>query len=400
MKAMERFLRYAALDTGADENSGAHPSSDKQWALARLLEQELAELGAQRVRVTEHCVVYAEIPANAEGQPAVGLIAHMDTSPSVPTGPVHPQRIVYTGGDLTLAPGVVMREAEYPSLQRHIGQELIVTDGQTLLGGDDKAGIAEIMTACEMIIKDPSLLHGKLCIAFTPDEEIGHGVDTFDPQAFGADFAYTVDGGAVNTLNFECFNACTALVTVTGVNIHPGTAKNIMKNAALIATEFAALLPPAETPAHTEGREGFYHLAEIRGEEIKATLKYILRDHDRGRFEARKEQMLSAAQFLNTRYCTGTVGVALEDSYYNMREIIDKHPAVVARALDGMRAVGEEPQLVPIRGGTDGARLTFMGIPCPNLPTGTYNMHGVMEYVSVSEMEKITRMIVEIAKAR
>ena len=400
MTAKERFLRYVTIDTGSDPNSGAHPSTDTQWKLARLLAQELTALGAEDVSVSEHCEVYASFPANTPGQPAIGLIAHMDTSPSVPTGPVRPRCVTYTGGDLPVGHGMVMRPAEYPSLLRHVGHELVITDGATLLGGDDKAGIAEILAACEIIHNTPSIQHGKLCIAFTPDEEIGHGVDTFDVKSFGADFAYTVDGGKPDTLNYECFNACSATVTVTGINIHPGAAKNIMKNAALIATEFAALLPPAETPAHTENREGFYHLSEMHGDESKAVLQYIVRDHDRARFETRKETMLAAAAFLNARYGETTVSVSLEDSYYNMRDEIDKHPAVVARALEGLRAIGEEPKTEPIRGGTDGARLTDLGLPCPNLPTGAYNLHGVMEYVSVPEMEKITQLLIEIIKAR
>jgi len=400
MTTKERFLRYVAIDTGSDENSGAHPSSDKQWALARLLEQELTELGAQDVRVSDTCTVYASIPANAEDQPAIGFIAHMDTSPSVPTGPVNARCVLYEGGDLEVGSGVVMRASEFPSLQSHAGQELIVTDGATLLGGDDKAGVAEIMAACEILLSDPSIMHGKLCIAFTPDEEIGHGVDFFDVDGFGAEFAYTVDGGAPYILNYECFNACSARIAIKGVNVHPGTAKNVMKNAALIATEFAGLLPLAETPSHTEGREGFYHLTDIRGDETNASLHYILRDHDRARFEARKERVLAAAAFLNGRYGAGAVTVDLEDTYSNMREEIDKHPEIIRRALDGLRAVGETPEVVPIRGGTDGSRLTVMGLPCPNLPTGVYNMHSVMEYASVPEMEEVTRLLIEIIRAR
>jgi len=400
MSAKEKFLRYVAIDTGADENSGTHPSSDKQWTLARLLERELRDLGAEDVRVSEQCVVYASFPANAENQPAIGFIAHLDTSPSVPTGPVHARSVVYEGGDLEIGNGVVMTEREFPELVKNAGQELIVTDGTTLLGGDDKAGIAAIMAACEIMKGNPAIKHGKLCIAFTPDEEIGEGPDFFDVKGFGADFAYTVDGGAPDTFNYENFNACAAVVTVKGVNVHPGTSKNIMKNAALIATEFAALLPPAETPAHTEKREGFYHLTHISGEEIKATLKYIVRDHDKAKFEARKQRVQAAADFLNGQYGAGTVTVSLKDSYYNMRDEIDKHPEVVRRALDGIRAIGEDPVAVPIRGGTDGSRLTYMGLPCPNLPTGMHNVHGLMEYVSVPELEKATQLIIEIAKAR
>ncbi len=400
MTTKERFLRYVAVDTGADENSGTHPSSAGQWTLAKLLMKELEELGARDVRISEQCVVYATLPANAPGQPVIGFIAHLDTSPSVPTGPVHARAVHYAGGDLAIGNGVTLREAEFPSLKRHAGHELIVTDGTTLLGGDDKAGVASIMAACELLQKDPAFRHGEIRVAFTPDEEIGQGADCFDVNAFGADFAYTVDGGAPDTVNLECFNACTASVTVTGVNVHPGTAKNIMKNAALIATEFAALLPPAETPSHTEDREGFYHLASISGEETKATMRYILRDHDRARFEARKQRVLAAAAFLNGRYGAGTVTVSLQDTYYNMGDEISKRPEIMARALDGLRAVGETPKVEPIRGGTDGSRLTYMGLPCPNLPTGAYNMHGVMEYVSVPEMETVTRLLLEIAKAR
>ncbi len=400
MSVKERFLRYVAIDTGADENSGTHPSSDKQWTLARLLEQELKDLGAQDVWVSEQCVVYASFPANADKQPAIGFIAHMDTSPSVPTGPVHARSVFYPGRDLDVGHGVVMTEKAFPELSKNAGQELIVTDGTTLLGGDDKAGVAAIMAACERMVGDPAIKHGKLCIAFTPDEEIGEGVDYFDVKGFGADFAYTVDGGPPNMLNYECFNACAAEVTVAGVNVHPGSSKNIMKNAALIAAEFVSLLPPSETPAHTENREGFYHLASINGEEIKATLRYIIRDHDRAKFEARKQCMLDTAAFLNGRYGENTVTVAMKDSYYNMRDELDNHPEVVQRALDGIRAIGETPDVVPIRGGTDGSRLTYMGLPCPNLPTGSHNVHGLMEYVSVPELEKVTQLIIEVAKAR
>lgn len=400
MSVKERFLRYVAIDTGADENSGTHPSSARQWTLARLLEQELKALGAQDVRVSEQCVVYASFPANAENQPAVGFIAHMDTSPSVPTGPVRARSVFYAGGDLAIGNGVVMTEKAFPELTKNAGQELIVTDGTTLLGGDDKAGVAAIMAACEILQSSPDIRHGKLCVAFTPDEEIGEGVNYFDVKGFGADFAYTVDGGPPNMLNYECFNASAAEVTVQGVNVHPGTSKNIMKNAALIATEFASLLPPAETPAHTEHREGFYHMTSIEGEETKATVRYIIRDHDRAKFETRKQRMLDTAAFLNGRYGEGTVTVALKDTYYNMRDELDKHPEVVQRALDGIRSIGEEPDVVPIRGGTDGSRLTYMGLPCPNLPTGAHNVHGLMEYVSVPELEKVVRLVIEIAKAR
>ena len=400
MTAKERFLRYVAIDSGSNENSGTHPSTEKQWDVARLLEKELIEMGAQDVRVSSQCYVYATIPANTENQPAIGLIAHMDTSESVATGPVHARCVQYSGGDLEVGNGAVMKFAEYESLARHIGHELIVTDGTTLLGGDDKAGIAEIMAACEMLLKDPTIKHGKICIGFTPDEEIGEGADHFDIKGFGADYAYTVDGGIPGEFECENFNACTATVKVKGFNIHPGTAKNKMRNAMRMAVEYAGMMPDSETPEHTEKREGFYHLRTIQGEEVAASMIYLIRDHDRAKFEQRKAHMQAIAAYLNTKYGEGSFEVSLRDTYYNMKEEIDKYPEISDRALDAIRAVGDTPDLVAIRGGTDGARLSFMGLPCPNLPTGGYNMHGVLEYVSVPEMERITRMIVELVKAR
>jgi tripeptide aminopeptidase len=293
-----------------------------------------------------------------------------------------------------------MRAEEYECLCAHIGHELVVTDGKTLLGGDDKAGIAEIMAACEQILQDPSIPHGKLCIGFTPDEEVGQGADLFDVAAFGADFAYTVDGGTPGELEYENFNACSALVTVHGFNIHPGSAKNKMRNAARMAIAFTELLPDSETPEHTELREGFYHLGSMQGDETSAQLRYIVRDHDRAKFERRKARLVAITAFLNDQYGAGSFELTLRDSYYNMKPIIDGHPEIIERAMAAMRAVGDQPKSVPIRGGTDGARLSFMGLPCPNLPTGAYNMHGVFEYVSVPEMERISRMLVELVRAR
>jgi len=400
MQVSDRFIRYAMLDTGSSETTHTHPSTDKQWALARLLQQELLDLGAQNVRLSPECYVYGEFPANVAGQPAIGLIAHMDTSPAVATGPVQPRRVRYEGGDLPLGHGVTMRAEDFESLASHIGQELIVTDGATLLGGDDKAGIAEIMTACEMLMADPSIPHGKICVGFTPDEEIGEGADHFDVPGFGADFAYTVDGSAAGELEMENFNGCSATVTVHGFSIHTGSAKNKMRNAASMAAEFATLLPESETPEHTELREGFFHLCDLAGDVTKATLRYIIRDHDRALFERRKEKILAAGAWLNAKYGEGTVEVTLRDSYFNMKEKIEGHPEIMTRAQEALRAVGDEPVLVAIRGGTDGARLSYMGLPCPNLPTGDYNAHGVMEYVSVPEMERITRMLVELVRAR
>jgi tripeptide aminopeptidase len=400
MTVKERFLRYVAVDTGSSEESGAHPSTEKQWTLARMLEKELKELGATDVRLSPECYVYAVLPANAEHQPAVGLIAHIDTAPAVPTGPVHARAVRYEGGDLAVGNGAVMRAAEYGSLSHHVGHELIVTDGTTLLGGDDKAGMAEIMTACELLLSDSTIRHGKICVAFTPDEEIGEGSDAFDVDGFGADFAYTVDGGAAGMFECENFNACSVLVKVKGFNIHPGEAKNKMKNALRMAIEFASMLPDSETPEHTEGREGFYHLHDMKGDESNATLAYLIREHDRVLFERRKGRVQAIADYLNGKYGEGSFTLDMKDSYYNMKEKIDEHPEIVARAFEAMRAAGDEPQMVPIRGGTDGARLSYMGLPCPNLPTGAYNMHGVLEYTSVPEMERITRMLVELVKAR
>ncbi len=400
MTVKERFLRYVAVDTGASETSGEHPSTAKQWELARILEKELIDMGAQDVRVSLDCYVYATIPANAEQQPAIGLIAHMDTAPAVPTGPVHARCVQYNGGDLEVGHGAVIRAAEYESLSRQIGHELIVTDGTTLLGGDNKAGVAEIMAACELILQNPEIKHGKICIAFTPDEEIGQGADLFDVPGFGADFAYTVDGGIPGEYECENFNACSADVQVSGFNIHPGTAKNKMKNAARMAVEFAAMMPDSETPEHTEGREGFYHLGEIAGDESSAKLSYIVRDHDNASFERRKERIRAVTAYLNGKYGESSFTLTLRDTYANMKKVIEQYPQITQRALDAIRAVGDEPVSVPIRGGTDGARLSYMGLPCPNLPTGAYNMHGVLEYVSVPEMERMTRMITEIVRAR
>jgi len=400
MTVKDRFIRYAAVDTGSDENSGTHPSSEKEWTLARMLEAELKDMGAQNVRVSEKCYVYAEIPANVDGQPAIGLIAHMDTAPAVATGPVHPHSVHYEGGDLEVGHGVVMKAAEYDTLARHIGHELILADGTTLLGGDDKAGIAEIMTTCETLLTHPEIKHGKVCIGFTPDEEIGSGADAFDVAGFGADFAYTVDGGMPDELECENFNACSAEITVRGFNIHPGTAKNKMKNAARMAAEWVSMIPDSETPEHTEGREGFYHLCSLKGDESSAVLQYILRDHDRVKFEKRKLRVTAITEYLNGKYGEGSFTLTLRDSYYNMKEKIDEHPEIIRRATDAIRAMGDEPKLLPIRGGTDGARLSYMGLPCPNLPTGAYNMHGVLEYVSVPEMERIVKMLVELLKAR
>ena len=302
MSVKERFLRYAAIDTGSLEGTGTHPSTERQWDLARLLEKELIAIGASEVRVSPECYVYAVIPANADNQPSIGLIAHMDTADAVPSGPVHPRVVHYEGGDLPIGNGVVISADAYECLARHIGHDLIVTDGTTLLGGDDKAGVAEIMAACEVLLQNPDIRHGKVCVGFTPDEEIGQGADHFDVAGFGADFAYTVDGGTAGEFECENFNACTAKVDIHGFNIHPGSAKNKMRNAIRMAAEFIGMIPESETPEHTELREGFYHINAIEGDEVLTKLHYFIRDHDRAKFEKRKGRMQAIAAYLNGKY--------------------------------------------------------------------------------------------------
>ena len=392
----DRFLRYVALDTGSCGESQTVPTTERQWALAKLLVSDMLEMGIADARVDESCYVYGSIPANVQGQPAIGLIAHMDTSPSVPTGPVKARSLLYQGGDIQLESGAVIRAADFPALARQVGQELIVTDGRTLLGGDDKAGVAEILTACQTLLQNPAIPHGKICIGFTPDEEVGSGADHFDVPGFGADFAYTVDGGAPGEIEYENFNAASAVVDVRGMNIHPGTAKNKMRNAATLAMRFHALLPGWETPEHTEGYEGFFHLDHMEGCVEHAQLRYIVRDHDRARFEEKKERLRRIAGFLNQQCGEETFTLTITDSYYNMREKLETHMDVVVRAQNAMRALGVTPVSTPIRGGTDGARLSYMGLPCPNLPTGSYNHHGVLEYACVPEMQHMSELLVRL----
>lgn len=390
MDVTERFMAYIALDTTSDENSPSCPSTERQWTLARLLEKEMQALGIQDVRVDENGYVYGQIPANVANAPAIGLIAHMDTVDAVPGSPMHARRVRYEGGALLLNPekGIRMTPEE-----KHVGKELIVTDGTTLLGADDKAGIAEILTFCEYVLAHPEEKHGKICIGFTPDEEIGRGADRFDVAGFDADFAYTVDGGCVDEIEYENFNAAAAKILVHGYSIHPGSAKNKMRNAARLAMAFNSMLPANEIPECTEGYEGFYHLCAIRGEEQEAELTYIIRDHDRQKFEQKKDRMRKIAAYLNDQYGENTFELHLKDSYYNMREKVEEHPEVIARALDALRAAGMTPRCVPIRGGTDGARLSFMGLVCPNLGTGGYNGHGVYEYACVEEMETLVEAL-------
>lgn len=396
MDLKSRFLRYVTVPTMSDEASESCPSTEKQKVLGRMLVEELAAMGLKDARMDEHGYVYATLEATAPAKAAVGFIAHMDTSPDAPDSPVRPRSLIYEGGDIELSEGKVMKASDFPELAGCIGHELIVTDGNTLLGGDDKAGIAIIMTAIHRLIEQ-KLPHGRICIGFTPDEEIGRGADLFDVASFGADYAYTVDGGAADSMDYENFNAASATVSFTGFGIHPGSAKGRMKNACLMAARFASLLPADQTPAHTEGYEGFYHLTDMQGDTVSATLSYIIRDHDRALFEEKKQNMLAVAAQINAEWGEGSCRVTLKDSYYNMKQVIDTVPHTVERAKEAMKAVGMEPRVLPIRGGTDGARLSYMGLPCPNLGTGTGGAHSCFEFASLPEMEKLVSLVMRIS---
>lgn len=392
MTVLERFLRYVKVETTSCEENECCPSTPGQKTLGAMLEEELRSMGITDAEMDEHGYVYGTIPAKGRGKaPAIGLIAHMDTSDGV-KGPTDPQMIRdYNGGSIALKNGVTIDGFDFlPALK---GMDLVVTSGDSVLGADDKAGVAEIMTLCEKLTAPDAPDHGKICIAFTPDEEIGRGADLFDVQRFGADFGYTVDGGALGELEYECFNAAACRVIVKGVNIHPGEAKNQMKNAGLIAMEFAGMLPPWERPEHTEQYEGFYHLTGMRGDEELAELQYIIRDHDAGKFESRKETVLRIGEYLNRKYGEGTTEVQLKDSYRNMKEIVEQYPEILERAKKAFLDCGVEPVVKPIRGGTDGARLSFMGLPCPNLSTGGYNFHGRKELIPVQAMEKMVQVL-------
>ena len=402
MDIVERFLNYVALDTCSCEDSDSCPSTQHQYALAELLARELQEMGAQNARVDEHAYVYAEIPANREHQPVIGLIAHMDVVDCVPSADIHPRRMVYQGGDIVLneEKKIVMPLRDNPRLRSQIGHELIVTDGTTLLGADDKAGVAEIMALAEFLLTHPEFPHGTVKIGFTPDEEIGRGADLFDVKGFGADFAYTVDGDIPNGIEYENFNAAAALVKIHGHSVHPGTAKGRMVNAIKVGMRFDSLLPLHQVPEATEGYEGFFHLNSFSGEEEQAVLKYIIRDHDAEKFERKKALMREAADHLNRTLGEGTVELTIREQYRNMKEIIDQHPQVIARAEEAIRKTGLTPVSVPVRGGTDGARLCYMGLPCPNLGTGGSNFHGTHEYLSVTEMRQALEILKEIVQAQ
>ena len=392
----ERFLRYVSFDTQSDENSPSCPSTATQRALGQALVEEMLAMGITDAYMDENGYVYGTVPGDPK-LPTIGLIAHMDTSPDASGANIHTRIVEYHGGDILLneEKGIYLQEQAYENLKDHHGKHLIVTDGTTLLGADDKAGIAEIMTAAEYLLT-ARISHAPLKIAFTPDEEIGRGADLFNVKDFGADYAYTADGGTVGEIEFENFNAASAKVEVRGLNIHPGSAKNKMVNSQLIAMEYNSLLPAHQRPESTEGYEGFIHLTDMEGQVESSVLRYIIRDHDLEKFQAKKEIMESAAAFMNQKYGEGTVTLLIRDSYFNMRQKIEPCMYVVERAMKAMKNVGMEPVAVPIRGGTDGARLSYMGLPCPNLCTGGENYHGRFEYIPVEDMDLCTRMLVEI----
>jgi peptidase T len=403
MKLVDRFISYVQKDTQSDENTGLVPSTPGQMIFARDLAAELEKMGLQEVTIDENGYVMATYPENtSEMRPVVGFIAHMDTSPDMSGQNVSPQIIEkYTGGDIVLDPAesIVLSPKDFPEMLNYLGQDLICTNGKTLLGADDKAGIAEILTAIEFLMDHPEIKHGKIRIGFTPDEEIGKGPDHFDVKAFGADWAYTLDGGEVGELEFENFNAASAKITFKGRNVHPGYAKHKMLNSIRIANQFVTMLPRHETPEHTENYEGFYHLIGFNGDVEKTVLSYIIRDHNRDRFEQRKKEMGHLVNKINNEFGSTVASLVMEDQYYNMREKIEPdNMHVVELALNAMKAVGVIPKVQPIRGGTDGARLSFMGLPCPNIFAGGINFHGRFEYIPIPSMVKAMEVIVKIAE--
>ena len=396
---LDRFLRYVAVDTQSDENSESQPSTGKQLVLLEMLRDELRALGLE-AELDQWGYVMATLPSNMDHKaPAIGFIAHVDSSPDASGKDVKAQIIRdYDGGDIELkgVPGLALRVADFPELAGYKGQTIITTDGTTLLGADDKAGVAEIMNAVEYLVEHPEVKHPEVKIGFTPDEEIGRGVVKFDVARFGADYAYTMDGGAIGELEFENFNAAAATVKIQGRNIHPGYAKGKMKNAMLIGMEFNSLLPVEQRPEYTEGYEGFYHLIGFKGSVEQAELSYILRDHDLGLYEKRKETMLRCAEFINAKWGEGTASVELRHQYYNMRKEVEPHYHIIEKAVKAMEMNGIKPKIQPIRGGTDGANLSFMGLPCPNIFAGGHNFHGKMEFVPLESMEAASRVILGI----
>ena len=401
MELKDRFLKYVSFDTQSDESSETFPSTAKQRVLLDYLAEEMKTLGLTEVTVDKYGYAMGTIPATpgCEKAPVIGFIAHVDTAPDMSGADVKPHVIEnYDGKDIRLNAGVTMKVADFPELSFFKGHTLIHTDGTTLLGADDKAGVAEIMTAAEYLMAHPEVKHGKIRIGFTPDEEIGRGVDFFDVKAFGAQFAYTVDGGMEGELEFENFNAASAKIRIQGKNIHPGYAKDKMINALQVACEINSMLPVAQRPEHTEGYEGFYHLVGLNGTVEEAEISYIIRDHDRAKFEAKKHYLQGIVALLTEKWGAGVINLQLKDQYYNMREMVEPHPEVIDKALAAMKEAGVEPIVRPIRGGTDGSRLSYMGLPCPNLFTGGMNFHGKFEYCSLTTMKRAMQVIINLAR--
>ena len=396
----ERFLKYISFGTNSDESSEACPSTADQLILGKYLAEELKSIGLSEVELDENGYVYGVLPATKgrEKDPSIGFVAHMDTSPAVKGDGIKPQTVHYNGGDIRLNENVSIKIKDFPYLAKYEGCDIITTDGTTLLGSDDKAGIAEIFTACEYLVSHPEISHGRIAVGITPDEEIGRGADRFDIKKFACDWAYTVDGGELGEIEYENFNAASAEIKVHGVNIHPGSAKNKMKNASLLAAEFITMMPEAETPSHTEGYEGFYHLCEMKGDETLAELSYIIRDHSMESFISRKEFISKLVSYLNSVYGDGTFEADITDSYYNMKEKILPFIHIIDSAAEAMKKSGVKPLIVPIRGGTDGARLSFEGLPCPNLSTGGANFHGIHEFIPVQSMEKMVEVLVTLMR--
>ena len=401
-KVVDYFLKYVEYDTQSQPETKVCPSTDKQFELAKYLKNQLEELGLKDVSMSDRCYVYGTIPATCDAEcPTVGFLAHMDTSSDYPDDPTRPQIIKnYDGGDILLnkETGVVLSPSVFPFMKNYVGQDLITTDGNTLLGADDKAGIAEIICMAEYLINHPEIPHGTIKVAFTPDEEIGHGVDFFDVEGWGADFAYTVDGGEWGSMEYETFNAASLMVTIHGQNIHPGSAKGKMVNSLLIGMEYESMLPSFDKPQNTEGYEGFFHLNNMNGNVEETVLNYIVRDHDMAKFEERKALAQKVGDFLNAKYGEGTVEVAISDSYYNMAEKIRPHMYLLDIAAEAFKELGiEKPYIPAVRGGTDGSRLSYMGLPCPYLCTGGHNYHGIYEFVCIQSMEKIVELLIKIA---
>ncbi len=402
MNITERFLKYVSFHTTSDTETNLTPSTPGQLVFANFLAEELATIGLSEIELDKNGYIMATLPANTDKDiPVIGFISHLDTSPDMSGRNIKPRVVKnYDGNDILLNEKqvIVFETTKYPEIKQYIGQDIIVTDGTTLLGADDKAGIAEIVTAMEYLLAHPEIKHGKIRIGFTPDEEIGQGADYFDVNKFGAEWAYTMDGGEIGELEFENFNAASAKITFKGINVHPGYAKHKMKNSIRIAHQFIAMLPRHETPEHTEGYEGFYHLMGMEGNVETSKLNYIIRDHDRDRFERRKKEIIHLVNKINSEFGENTASIELKDQYYNMREKVEPLMHIVDIAADAMRAVGVTPKIKPIRGGTDGAQLSFKELPCPNIFAGGHNFHGRFEYVPVQSMEKATQVIITIVQ--